>query len=131
MTIEERAIKAVKLKTTGGYNCSQAVTAALADQTNLTEEQLKHITAGFCAGMGGVFTWFRYAIYVLGFAGLVLTVHIFPVMAAFDGYSNTAAFLGKDSVLLYKQKEMCKRWHHQNYQIVRNKDLFQQQLHFP
>ena len=54
MTIEERAIKAVKLKTTGGYNCSQAVTAALADQTNLTEEQLKHITAGFCAGMGNL-----------------------------------------------------------------------------
>ncbi|MCR5728036.1 MAG: C-GCAxxG-C-C family protein, partial [Lachnospiraceae bacterium] len=35
-----------------GYNCSQAVTAVLADQTNLTEEQLKQVSAGFCAGMG-------------------------------------------------------------------------------
>ena len=54
MTIEERAKKAVELKTTGGYNCSQAVTAALADQTSLTEEQLKQRTAGFCAGMGNL-----------------------------------------------------------------------------
>ena len=54
MTIEERAKKAVELKTTGGYNCSQAVTAALADQTSLTEEQLKQLTAGFCAGMGNL-----------------------------------------------------------------------------
>jgi len=33
MTISERADKAVQLKMFGGYNCSQAVTAALADQT--------------------------------------------------------------------------------------------------
>lgn len=33
MTIRERAEKAVELKLRGGYNCSQAVTAALADQT--------------------------------------------------------------------------------------------------
>jgi len=52
MTIQERAEKAVQLKTSGGYNCSQAVTAVLADQTNLTEEQLKQVSAGFCAGMG-------------------------------------------------------------------------------
>jgi C_GCAxxG_C_C family probable redox protein len=52
MTLQERAEKAVQLKTSGGYNCSQAVTAALADQTNLTEEQLKQVSAGFCAGMG-------------------------------------------------------------------------------
>ncbi len=49
----------------------------------------------FCAGMGGVFTWFRYAIYVLGFAGLVLTVHIFPVMAAFD---DTLPHLARNAV---------------------------------
>ena len=54
MTIEERADKAVELKTWEGYNCSQAVTAALADQTKLTEEQLKQIAAGFCAGMGNL-----------------------------------------------------------------------------
>lgn len=54
MTINERAEKAVQLKTAGGYNCSQAVTAALADQTDLTEEQLKQIAAGFCAGMGNL-----------------------------------------------------------------------------
>ena len=54
MTITERAEKAVQLKKTGGYNCSQAVTAVLADQTDLTEEQLKHVAAGFCAGMGNM-----------------------------------------------------------------------------
>ena len=54
MNINERAEKAVKLKMSGGYNCSQAVTAALADQTNLTDEQLKQIAAGFCAGMGNL-----------------------------------------------------------------------------
>lgn len=54
MTIQERADKAVQLKTVGGYNCSQAVTAVFADQTNLTEEQLRQIAAGFCAGMGNL-----------------------------------------------------------------------------
>ncbi len=54
MTLEERAEKAVQLKTSGGYNCSQAVTAVLADQTELTEAQLKQITAGFCVGMGNL-----------------------------------------------------------------------------
>ncbi len=54
MTINERAEKAAELKTMGGYNCSQAVTAVLADQTDLTDEQLKNITAGFCAGMGNL-----------------------------------------------------------------------------
>lgn len=54
MTITERAEKAVQLKNTCGYNCSQAVTAVLADQTDLTEEQLKHVAAGFCVGMGNM-----------------------------------------------------------------------------
>ena len=54
MTLKERADKAVELKVAGGYNCSQAVTAALADETDLTEGQLKNITAGFCAGMGNL-----------------------------------------------------------------------------
>ncbi len=52
MTIEERAQKAVELKTSGKYNCAQSVAAALSDQTNLTEAQLTQMTAGFCAGMG-------------------------------------------------------------------------------
>ncbi len=54
MTIEERAEQAVELKLRGGYNCSQAVTAALADQTELSAEQLRAVTAGFCAGMGNM-----------------------------------------------------------------------------
>ena len=54
MDISERAQKAVELKKSGWYNCSQAVTAVLADQTSLTEEQLKQVAAGFCAGMGNL-----------------------------------------------------------------------------
>lgn len=52
MTIQERAEQAVDLKNSGRCNCAQAVTAALADATPLTIEQLNQITAGFCAGMG-------------------------------------------------------------------------------
>ncbi len=54
MTVKERADKAVALKMSGQYNCSQAVTIALADQTSLSEEQLSQISAGFCAGMGNL-----------------------------------------------------------------------------
>lgn len=54
MTINERAEKAVELKNSGMYNCAQSVTAALSDMTDLSEEQLKHISAGFCAGMGNL-----------------------------------------------------------------------------
>lgn len=54
MTINERAEKAVELKASGRYNCSQAVTAALADETGLSEEQLRAVSAGFCAGMGNL-----------------------------------------------------------------------------
>lgn len=54
MDIEERAKKAVDLKQHHGYNCCQAVTAALADQTGLSEEQLNQIASGFCAGMGNM-----------------------------------------------------------------------------
>lgn len=52
MTIEERAERAVMLKTRDGCNCAQAVGVSLADQTEWSEEQMKQITAGFCAGMG-------------------------------------------------------------------------------
>lgn len=54
MTLTERADRAVELKNSGMYNCAQSVTAALADQTDLSEEQLKQISAGFCAGMGNL-----------------------------------------------------------------------------
>ena len=54
MTREERAEKAVQLLNSGGCNCAQAVTGALADQTGLTEEQLKQAAAGFGAGMGNM-----------------------------------------------------------------------------
>ena len=54
MTIQEKAEKAVDLKLHHGYNCTQAVTAALADDTDLTEGQLVHLAAGFCAGMGNM-----------------------------------------------------------------------------
>ncbi|MBO4739234.1 MAG: C_GCAxxG_C_C family protein [Bacteroidales bacterium] len=53
MTIEERAQKAVELNQKG-YNCCQAVTAVLSDQTLLMEEQLFHISAGFAIGMGNM-----------------------------------------------------------------------------
>ncbi len=52
MTIEERAEQAALLKAGGGCNCAQAVAVVLADQTGLTETQLKQLAAGFCAGMG-------------------------------------------------------------------------------
>ena len=52
MDIEERAEKAVQLKLSGHYNCAQSVVTALADQCDISEEQLQMISAGFCAGMG-------------------------------------------------------------------------------
>lgn len=35
-----------------GYNCAQAVTAALSGEAGLDAETLNMISAGFCAGMG-------------------------------------------------------------------------------
>lgn len=52
MTIEERAERAVGLRKAGLCNCAQAVAAVLCDQTELSEEQIKAVTAGFCGGMG-------------------------------------------------------------------------------
>ena len=51
MNQEEYAEKAVQLKQSG-YNCCQAVTVALAEQTKLSKEDLRQIAAGFAAGMG-------------------------------------------------------------------------------
>lgn len=54
MTLNERANKAVELKTSGQFNCAQSVAIALADETSLSQEQLQQLTAGFCAGMGNM-----------------------------------------------------------------------------
>lgn len=54
LNIEERAEYAAQLKLSGSRNCCQAVTAALSDETGLSEEQLVQIAAGFCAGMGNM-----------------------------------------------------------------------------
>lgn len=49
----ELANKALEYKHKG-YNCCQAVTAALADFTDLDRERLTEISAGFGAGMGNM-----------------------------------------------------------------------------
>lgn len=54
MPLTERAEKAAEMKRSGGYNCCQAVTVALADETGLDEETLNSVAAGFCAGMGNM-----------------------------------------------------------------------------
>ena len=54
MATIDRAEYAAELKNHRGYNCCQAVTAALADETNMSKEQLKMISTGFCAGMGAM-----------------------------------------------------------------------------
>ncbi|MBQ2601975.1 MAG: C_GCAxxG_C_C family protein [Oscillospiraceae bacterium] len=51
MDINERAELAIYLKA-HGYNCAQAVTAALAHDTELDADFLNKVSAGFCAGMG-------------------------------------------------------------------------------
>ena len=53
-TMEERAEIAVDLKMNRGFNCAQAVTAALSDLVTVIETDLRQITAGFCAGMGSM-----------------------------------------------------------------------------
>ena len=54
MNIYERADKAAELKKRGVYNCAQAVASVLADQTDLTEEELLKINSGFAVGMGNM-----------------------------------------------------------------------------
>ena len=53
-TLEERAEKAADLKEHKGYNCCQAVTAVLTDETDLTEEQLYRISSGIALGLGSM-----------------------------------------------------------------------------
>ena len=54
MTIIERADKAVEMKNSGMYNCSQSVAVVLGDDTELTPEQLRQIATGFGGGMGNM-----------------------------------------------------------------------------
>jgi len=54
MDREELAEIAADLKQNHGYNCAQAVTAALADGTGLSEQQLNQIASGFAVGMGNM-----------------------------------------------------------------------------
>ena len=54
MNILERAEKAAELKKNGVCNCAQAVASVLADQTDLSEEELMKINAGFAVGMGNM-----------------------------------------------------------------------------
>ena len=53
MTIAKRAELAAE-KHTSGYNCCQSVVLALADLTELSEEELLRAASGFAAGMGGM-----------------------------------------------------------------------------
>ena len=52
MTMKDRAELAAGWKRDGLRNCCQSVTAALADQCDLTEEQLRCLSSGFVVGMG-------------------------------------------------------------------------------
>ena len=53
MTKTERADKALEYKHKG-YNCCQAVTAALAEEIGIDSEKLLNLSAGFGAGMGNM-----------------------------------------------------------------------------
>lgn len=53
MTKLERADKALEYKHKG-YNCCQAVTAALAEEIGIDSEKLLNLSAGFGAGMGNM-----------------------------------------------------------------------------
>ncbi len=52
MTMKERAELAAGWKRDGVRICCQSVTLALADQCDLTEEQLRCLSSGFAVGMG-------------------------------------------------------------------------------
>ena len=47
----DRYVKAVEYKRSG-YNCTEAVLKAYSDLIDLTDEQIKAISSGFCIGMG-------------------------------------------------------------------------------
>ena len=53
MTFEERADKAAQLKESG-YNCCQAVVAALSDLTEADTDKLMQLASGFALGIGNM-----------------------------------------------------------------------------
>ena len=55
----------------------------------------------FCAQAGGVFTGFRFAIYILAAAVLIVTVYVLPVMAAFE---DTLPHLCRNAVFFAARK---------------------------
>lgn len=52
MTPQERAELAAGYKTSGKYNCCQAVLKAFSDKVSVSEETLLQMGAGFAVGMG-------------------------------------------------------------------------------
>ena len=54
MDINEAAKIAVEFKQQHGCNCCQAVLLALKDQTNMSEEELRRLGAGFGLGLGNM-----------------------------------------------------------------------------
>ncbi len=54
MNIKEKAEHAAELKRQGRCNCCQAVTAVLADETELSSGQLMKLASGFAVGMGNM-----------------------------------------------------------------------------
>ena len=54
MNMEQRAQRAMQLKSNGGCNCCQAVAVALADQTGMDAQTLMQIAAGFGGGIGNM-----------------------------------------------------------------------------
>ncbi len=54
MNINEKKELAANLKLSGMCNCCQAVLIALKDETNLDDDTLRSLGAGFCAGMGNM-----------------------------------------------------------------------------
>ena len=52
MTLKERADKAVELKLSGGYNCSQAVFLAFEDVVKRDRDTAVRVSAGFGGGFG-------------------------------------------------------------------------------
>lgn len=56
---------------------------------------LGYVDVRFCDHMGEILTFFQYGIDALGLAALIITLYLFPVMAAFE---NTLLNLSKSAV---------------------------------
>lgn len=54
MSIEERALKAVEFKESGGFNCTQAVLKAFEDKMDVDMDTALLLSTGFAAGMGSM-----------------------------------------------------------------------------